>query len=132
MRGLNKIMLIGRLGKDPEIRCTNGGQGVANFSIATDESWTDQAGQRQTRTEWHNIVAWGKLAETCGQYLKKGKLVYVEGRIQTRQWEDQHGVKRYTTEAVIHEMQMLEPKADASAPPPPRPAATDPSDDVPF
>lgn len=113
MRGLNKAMIIGRLGKDPVMRYTPNGQAVANFSIATDEVWSDRSGERKTRTEWHNIVAWAKLAETCGQYLKKGKLVYVEGRLQTRQWEDQSGGKRQTTEIVINEMVILEPKGGA-------------------
>jgi len=117
MRGLNKVMLIGRLGRDPELRYTAGGQPYVRFSIATDESWTDRNGERQTRTEWHNIVGWRKLAEICNQYLSKGRLVYIEGRLQTRQWEDQSGGKRYTTEIVMNDMQMLESRGTAGETP---------------
>ncbi|MGZ7033042.1 MAG: single-stranded DNA-binding protein, partial [Thermoanaerobaculia bacterium] len=91
---INKVILVGRLGKDPEIRSTPSGTSVARFSLATDEKFTDRNGEKQERTEWHNIVAWGKLAEICGQYLKKGKLVYVEGRIQSREYEGRDGIKR--------------------------------------
>jgi single-strand DNA-binding protein len=105
--GLNKAILIGNLGKDPEVRYTPSGLGVANFNIATSESWTNKEGAKETRTEWHRIVAFGKLAEICGEYLSKGKQVYIEGRIQTRDWEDQNGVKRYTTEIVANQMLML-------------------------
>lgn len=104
--GLNKAILIGNLGKDPEIRYTPSGLGVANFNIATSETWTKD-GQKETRTEWHRIVAFGKLAEICGEYLSKGRQVYIEGRIQTRDWEDQNGIKRYTTEIVASQMLML-------------------------
>jgi single-strand DNA-binding protein len=104
---VNKVFLIGRLGRDPEIRHTTSGSAVANFSVATDERWTDSEGNRQTRTEWHNIVAWRKLAEICGQYLRKGRLVFIEGRIQTREWDDRDGNKRRTTEIVASNMQML-------------------------
>ena len=104
---VNRVFLIGRLGRDPEIRHTTSGAAVANFSIATDERWTDAEGNRQTRTEWHNIVAWRKLAEICGQYLRKGRLVFIEGRIQTREWDDRDGNKRRTTEIVASNMQML-------------------------
>jgi len=121
MKGLNKVMLIGRLGRDPELRYTQNGQTVAKFSVATDEVWVDKSGTKQSRVEWHNIVAWGKLAEICNQYLKKGRLVYVEGRIQTRQWEDQSGGKRSTTEIVISDMNILESRAAAAA----EPAATE-------
>ena len=86
MAGLNKVMLIGNLGKDPEVRYTPSGQAVANFNIATNESWTDKAGQKQERTEWHRIVVWGKAAELCGEYLSKGRQVYIEGKLQTREW----------------------------------------------
>jgi single-strand DNA-binding protein len=110
MKGLNKVMLIGRLGRDPELKYTQGGQSVVKFSLATDEAWTDKSGEKKNRTEWHNIVVWGKLGEICNQYLKKGKLVYVEGRIQTRQWEDQSGNKRSTTEIVLNDMSILEPR----------------------
>ena len=108
MSGINKVILIGHLGADPEVRYTAGGQGVANFNIATGDNWTDKnSGQKQERTEWHRIVAWGKLAELCGQYLNKGRQVYVEGRLQTRSWEDKDGVKRYTTEIVAQGIQFL-------------------------
>jgi single-strand DNA-binding protein len=107
MASVNKVILIGNLGADPEVRYTQSNQAVANFRIATTDTWTDREGQKQERTEWHNIVAWAKLGEICGQYLKKGKQVYVEGRLQTRQWEDKDGGKRYTTEIVATTMQML-------------------------
>ncbi|MHB8078672.1 MAG: single-stranded DNA-binding protein [Candidatus Krumholzibacteriia bacterium] len=107
MASVNKVILIGNLGADPEVRYTQSSQAVANFRIATTDVWTDRDGNKQERTEWHNIVAWGKLGEICGQYLKKGKQVYVEGRLQTRQWEDKEGGKRYTTECVANVMQML-------------------------
>ncbi len=105
--GLNKAILIGNLGRDPEVRYTPSGLGVANFSIATSETWTNKEGEKETRTEWHRIVAFGKLGEICGEYLSKGKQVYIEGRIQTRDWEDKDGIKRYTTEIVASQMLML-------------------------
>lgn len=109
-RGLNKVMLIGHLGKDPEMRFTQGGMAVANFTMATSETWMDKAtNEKKERTEWHRIVAFGKLGEICGEYLTKGKQVYVEGRLQTRSWE-QDGVTRYTTEIVASDMQMLDSK----------------------
>ncbi|HCF04622.1 MAG TPA: single-stranded DNA-binding protein [Desulfomicrobiaceae bacterium] len=95
---LNKVILIGRLGRDPELRYTPSGQAVANFSLATDESYTTKDGQRVERTEWHRIVVWGKQAEFCGNYLSKGRLVYVEGRLETRKWQDNQGQDRTTTE----------------------------------
>ena len=98
MASMNKAILIGNLGADPEVRYTASGAAVANFNIATSEVWNDKSGQRQERTEWHRIVVWGRQAETCGEYLKKGRSVCVEGRIQTREWEDRGGQKRYTTE----------------------------------
>lgn len=107
---VNKVVLIGRLGKDPEVRYTPEGTMVTNFNLATDEQWKDKNGEKIQRTEWHKIVAWGKLAEICGNYLVKGKLVFVEGRIQTRSWEDKEGVKRYTTEIIALNMQMLDSK----------------------
>ncbi len=108
MAGINKVILIGRLGSDPEVRYTPSGVAVANFSIATSEEWKDKdSGERKERTEWHRIVAWRRLGEICGEYLSKGKQVYIEGRIQTRDWEDKNGVKRYTTEIVASQMQML-------------------------
>ncbi len=109
---LNKAILIGRLGKDPEVRRTNSGTPVANFSLATNETWTDKNGEKQERTEWHNIVAWSKLAEICEQYLTKGKLVYIEGRIQTREYDDRDGNKRRITEVVANDMRMLGSKTD--------------------
>jgi len=104
---VNKAIIVGRLGRDPEIRYTNSGTPVASFSVATDERWTGQDGSKQSKTEWHNIVAWSRLAEICEQYLKKGKLVYIEGRLQTREWDDREGNKRRTTEIVANTMQML-------------------------
>ena len=106
---INKVILIGRLGKDPEMRFTPSGKAVTNFTLATNENWTDQSGERQERTEWHRIVTWGKLAENCAKLLGKGKQVYVEGRLQTRQWDDRDGNKRYTTEIVANTMQILSP-----------------------
>ena len=97
MSSLNKVMLIGRLGKDPEIRYTPDGSPVANFSLATSENFTDKSGTRQERTEWHNIVAWSKLAELSKRYLAKGRQVYIEGRIRTREWNDKDGIKRRTS-----------------------------------
>ncbi|HWP34026.1 MAG TPA: single-stranded DNA-binding protein [Thermodesulfobacteriota bacterium] len=98
MASLNKVILIGNLGRDPEVRYTSGGQAVANFTVATNESWTNKQGQREERTEWHRVVAWGALGERAGEYLRKGKQVYVEGRLQTRKWTDRDGNERYTTE----------------------------------
>jgi single-strand DNA-binding protein len=110
---VNKAILVGRLGRDPETRYTSGGQAVANFTLATDETYKDRSGERQKRTEWHRIVLWGKLAEITQQYLKKGMLVYVEGRIQTRQWEDKRdGQKKSTTEIVANVMRMLTSRAE--------------------
>jgi len=106
---INKVILIGRLGKDPEMRFTPSGKAVTNFTLATNENWTDQGGERQERTEWHRIVTWGKLAENCAKLLSKGKQVYVEGRLQTRSWDDRDGNKRYTTEIVANTMQILGP-----------------------
>jgi single-strand DNA-binding protein len=100
--GVNKVILVGNLGKDPEVRYTPGGQAVANFTIATNENWTDKQGQKQERTEWHRIVVWGKAAELCGEYLSKGRQVYIEGRLQTREWNNKEGAKQYTTEVVAN------------------------------
>jgi len=108
VRSLNKVQLIGNLTRDPEVETTPSGQNVATFSVATNRVWTNAQGQKQEAVEYHNIVAWGKLAEICGQYLNKGKKVYVEGRIQTRDWQGQDGVKRYKTEIVIENMIMLD------------------------
>jgi single-strand DNA-binding protein len=104
---VNKVILIGHLGADPEVRYTPSGTPVANFRIATGESWTDKQGQRQERTEWHRIVAWNKTAELVGEYLSKGRQVYIEGRLQTRQWDDRDGNKRYTTEIVANQVTFL-------------------------
>jgi len=113
---VNKAILVGRLGRDPETRYTSGGQAVANFTLATDETFKDRSGERQKRTEWHRIVLWGKLAEIAQQYLKKGMLVYIEGRIQTRQWEDKRdGQQRTTTEIVANVMRMLTSRAEGMA-----------------
>lgn len=111
---VNKAVLIGRLGKDPEIRNTQTDQPVANFSIATSESWKDKDGKKQERTEWHNIVVWGQLATICAQYIRKGSLVYVEGRLQTRSYEAKDGAKRYTTEVVATTVQFLDRKSDGA------------------
>ena len=108
MAGINKVILIGRLGRDPEVRYTPDGTAVANFSIATSEEWKDKgSGEKKERTEWHRIVAWRRLGEICGEYLSKGRQVYIEGKLQTREWEDQEGNKRWTTEIVARDMQML-------------------------
>jgi len=116
---VNKAILVGRLGRDPETRYTSGGQAVANFTLATDETFKDRSGERQKRTEWHRVVLWGKLAEIAQQYLKKGMLVYVEGRIQTRQWEDKRdGQKRQTTEIVGTVMRMLTSRGESAGMPP--------------
>lgn len=107
MSSLNKVLLIGRLGKDPEVRYTQNGQSVATFSLATSDNWTDQAGNRQERTEWHNIVAWAKLADLSQRFLAKGRQVYIEGRIQSREWTDQSGAKRRTTEIIASNLVFL-------------------------
>lgn len=112
---VNKVILVGRLGRDPETRYTGGGQAVANFSVATDESYKDRNGERQKRTEWHRITAWGKLAEICQQYLKKGTMVYIEGRIQSREWQDKEGQKRTSFDIVASTMKMLSSRGDAAA-----------------
>ncbi len=140
MAGVNKAIIIGRLGKDPEIRYTNSGAPVANFTVATSESWTGKDGKKDERTEWHKVVAWGKLGELCGEYLNKGRRVYVEGRIQTRSYDGKDGNKKYITEIVAQTVQFLDSpqqkKSDftqdsgmsstnaESAPPP--------DDDIPF
>ncbi len=106
-RGLNKVMIIGRLGRDPEMRYTPSGRPVTTFSVATSRTWNTSEGERRTETEWFNVVAWGSLAEICKQYLTKGQQVYIEGRLQTRHWDDNEGVKRTSTEVVANEMIML-------------------------
>ncbi len=143
MRGVNKVILIGNLGRDPEIRYTRDGTAVANLNLATSESWKDSQGERQERTEWHRVVAWDKLAEIAKEYLAKGKQVYIEGRLQTRSWEDKDGHKRYTTEVRADQMVMLGGRGgdggarDADSPPePPDDFTREPfkatDEDVPF
>ena len=140
---INKVILIGNLGADPEIRYTQSGTPVVNFRIATTERWKNQEGQQQEQTEWHNIVAWRRLAEICGEYLSKGSRVYIEGKLQTRKWQDQNGNDRYQTEVVANEMKMLSPRGASSSGdsygdtgsfsdfgPEPPPGGT--GDDVPF
>lgn len=107
MASVNKAILVGNLGADPEIRYTPSGTAVANFNVATREQWTNKDGEKEERTEWHRIVAWSRLGEICGEYLRKGSQVYIEGRLQTRAWEDRDGNKRYTTEIIAQTMQML-------------------------
>jgi len=115
-RGINKVILIGNLGGDPEVKYTAGGSAVANVTIATSENWKDKTtGENQERTEWHRVVFFGRLAEIAGEYLKKGSQVYVEGRLQTRKWQDKEGQDRYTTEIVANEMQMLGGRGGGSA-----------------
>ena len=139
---INKAILIGRLGADPEIRYTPSGAEVANFRIATSEMWTNKNGEKEERTEWHRIVAWRALAKICGEYLSKGRLVYIEGKIRTRSWEDREGNKRTTTEIEATEMKMLggggggeaerrtkEPEADYTPPPPKEEKG---EEDIPF
>ncbi|UCF91218.1 MAG: single-stranded DNA-binding protein [Desulfobacterales bacterium] len=140
---INKAILIGNLGRDPEVRYTPSGVAVANFSIATSERWKDKdTGEMKERTEWHRIIAFGKLGETCGEYLSKGKQVYIEGRIQTREWDDKEGNKRSTTEIVASQMKMLGTRDAGDILRPSRPAAAPeyegapipgpPEDDIPF
>jgi single-strand DNA-binding protein len=115
MRGLNKVMIIGQLGRDPEMRYTPSGRPVTSFSVATTRSWTSSEGDRREETEWFNVVAWGNLAEICKQYLRKGQPVYVEGRLQTRGWEDQEGKKHFRTELVANEVIIMsERRAETS------------------
>jgi single-strand DNA-binding protein len=137
MASVNKVILIGNLGADPELRYTPSGRAVATFNLATKEQWTTKEGEKGERTEWHRVVAWGKLGEICGEYLHKGKQVYVEGRIQTRSWEDKDGNKRYTTEIVAQTMQMLGPvsKRENGGPANEFPVEEPPDisdDDIPF
>jgi single-strand DNA-binding protein len=128
MSSLNKVQLIGRLGKDPELKHTPNGAAVCSFSVATSEKWGEE-----TKTEWHNVVAWKKLAEVIGQYLKKGQLVYLEGRLQTRNYDDKNGVKRYVTEIVVSNMIMLGGnKQTEETTSGPETSETDASQDLPF
>jgi single-strand DNA-binding protein len=112
---VNKVILVGRLGQNPEVRYTPSGAAVANFSVATNEAWTDKQGAKQEKTEWHRIVVWGKLAELCSQYLTKGRQAYIEGRLQTRQWTDKDGQTKYTTEVHAQTVQFLGGQAGAGA-----------------
>jgi len=128
---VNKVILLGRLGKDPEIRYTTGGKAVASFSLATSEAWKDDKGDKKQKTEWHNVVIWGKLAEIVEKYVKKGHQIYLEGKIQTRSWEDKEGNKRYTTEIVGNNIVMLEKKGNASESAQGDPLPND-DDDIPF
>jgi single-strand DNA-binding protein len=141
MASVNKVILIGNLGRDPEIRTTPQGTSLARFSVATTTAWKDSSGAKQERTEWHDVVAWERLAQICGEYLHKGKMVYVEGSLQTRSWEDQNGQKRYKTEIKASNVVMLSPRDASRAP---APVAAEPrevsevaeapayDDDVPF
>jgi single-strand DNA-binding protein len=143
-RGVNKVILVGNLGQDPEVRYMPNGNAVANVSIATSETWKDKSsGEQQERTEWHRVVFFRRLAEIVGEYLKKGSKIYVEGRLQTRKWQDKNGQDRYTTEIVADQMQMLDSRGGGSAdfdnrgaapsnsaPPPPQDEGFD--DDIPF
>ena len=142
MGSVNKVILIGHLGKDPDVRHSQSGATITSFSLATNETWNNKDGQREERTEWHRIVVFGKLADICGQYLKKGKQVFIEGRLQTRSWEDRDGNKRYTTEVVASNMTMLgragDMPSDEYAPPIQESDFQEPSmdspreDDIPF
>jgi single-strand DNA-binding protein len=136
MASVNKVILVGNLGRDPELRYTQSGQAVANFTLATNEKWKDKEGNSQERTEWHRIIVWGKSAENCAQYLQKGRSVYVEGRLQTRDWEDREGNKRTTTEIVAQAVQFLGGRGGAGSESPPPPAGPGdpgpPASDVPF
>ncbi len=138
MASVNKVILVGNLGADPEIRYTPSGTAVANFNLATREQWTNKSGEKEEKTEWHRIVAWARLGEICGEYLRKGSQVYVEGRLQTRAWEDRDGNKRYTTEIVAQVMQMLgSPRKEGEARSteeryPVEEPISIPDDDIPF
>ncbi len=141
MASVNKVILIGNLGRDPEVRYTQNGTAVANFTLATNEVWNDKSGERQERTEWHRIVVWGKQAEIAREHLSKGKQVYIEGSIQTRQWDDREGNKRTTTEIKAQRVMMMgraeagENRMNAAAPPADATgdeAGPPPDDDIPF
>ncbi|MFQ5902013.1 MAG: single-stranded DNA-binding protein [Thermodesulfobacteriota bacterium] len=141
MAGVNKVIFVGNLAADPEVRYTPDGAAVANFRIATTEKWTSKDGEKQEKTEWHKIVAFRRLGEICGEYLRKGRQVYIEGKLQTRSWEDRDGNKRWTTEVVANTMQMLGSPGDrASVPEPPMSEENTggpsksavPEDDIPF
>lgn len=144
--GVNKVILVGNLGSDPELRETSSGTSVCEFRLATNESWKGKDGQTQDRTEWHRVIVWGKLGENCHKYLAKGRQVYLEGRVQTRSWEDKEGNKRYTTEIVARDVQFLgqgggkkeESSDQGSSPPPPKEdfgggfGGGSPDEDIPF
>ena len=141
MASVNKVMLIGNLGGDPEKRVTGTGQAVTNFNMATTDRWTDKSGQKQERTEWHRVVVWGPQADSCAQYLNKGRQVYVEGSLRTRQWQDRDGNTRYTTEVIAQRVQFLGgPRGERTAEEPAPTFETNAtptlnagsSDDVPF
>lgn len=134
MASVNKVILIGNLGSDPELRSTPSGNPVCNFNLATNESWKGKDGNKQEKTEWHRIVVWGKLAENCSKFLSKGRSVYIEGKLQTREWDDKEGVKRYTTEIVARDVKFLGPGGgEKSDRPPDPPSSEPPSDmDIPF
>jgi single-strand DNA-binding protein len=141
MASANKVILLGNLGADPELRYTPAGRAVANFRMATNERWTDKEGEKQERTEWHRVVAWGPTGEAVGEYLKKGRPVYVEGRLQTREWEDKEGIKRYTTEIIAQSVQFLgrngsgvphTADTEDQAPPNDEEPISIPEDDIPF
>jgi single-strand DNA-binding protein len=135
---VNKVILVGNLGKDPEVRFTPNGKALAKFSVATSEKWTDQQGQKQERTEWHNVVVWGKQAESCGQYLTKGRQVFVEGSIRTRSYDDKDGNKKYMTEIIARDVRFLgggggaRGPQDAAVSAPPGEDVGPPDDDIPF
>lgn len=136
MASVNKVIVLGNLGKDPEVRHLPNGDAVCNFSLATTESWKDKDGNKQDKTEWHNVVIFRKLAEIAGKYLKKGRPVYIEGRLQTRKWQDKEGKDRYTTEIVADQMQMLgsrdEAKEVTKTSEAPKTNFDDMADDIPF
>ena len=137
---VNKVILVGRLGKDPEVRFTASGLGICNFSLATDRKYTNKQGEKVDETEWHKCVTFGKLSEICGQYLHKGSLIYAEGRLQTREWQDKDGNKRWSTEILVEQMRMLGSKGDRPAAPSAssgddpfdRVPDMPPDDDIPF
>ena len=123
MKGINKVIIVGNLGKDPEMKFTASGAAIANITVATSESWNDkQTGEKVEKTEWHRVVAFQRLAEIMGEYLRKGSQVYIEGKLQTRKWQDQDGKDRYTTEVVASQMQMLGGKSSQGSNTPPKPA----------
>ena len=135
MAGVNKVILLGNLGKDPEVRYLDNGVAVANFSLATTENYKNKAGERVSQTEWHNIVLWRGLAEVAEKYLKKGSSIYIEGKIKTRKWEDKDGNTRYNTEILADNMSMLggkKPQEDSSLSTPGSITSEDKSDDLPF